>query len=160
MKAIYPGSFDPFTLGHLNILERGVRLFEHVDVVVARNPAKTSMFTPEQRHQIIMLSTEHLADSIRVIEYPGVVADYITENQIDVIIRGIRGSTDLDYEIKLEQYNRKACNAETIYLTPETEHLNTSSTLVNMFLKTRKIELASEYMAPKAMSYMRSLNNK
>jgi len=154
MRAIYPGSFDPFTLGHLNILERAVRLFDHIDIVVAGNRSKQYMFTADQRYRIVQLSTEHITNSISVVSFPGIVADYIKDNKIDVIIRGIRGSSDLDYEIKLEQYNRKACFAETIYLTPGTEHLNTSSTLVRMFLQTKKPELAAEYVTPNALDYI------
>lgn len=157
MRAIYPGSFDPFTLGHLNILERATRLFEHIDVVVAGNKAKTYMFTPEERCEIIRLSTLHVSETIHIVHHPGVIADYIAEHSIDVIIRGIRGSTDLDYEIKLEQYNRKACLAETVYLTPTTKHLNTSSTLVKMFLQTQKIDLAAEYLTENAQTYIHSL---
>lgn len=157
MRAVYPGSFDPFTLGHLNILERAIRMFDRIDIVVASNQSKKYMFTPDQRYRIVQLSTEHLGPSISVIPYPDIVADYIMDNKIDVILRGIRGSSDLDYEIKLEQYNRKACFAETIYLTPGTEHLNTSSTLVRMFLHTNKTELASEYVTENAMEYIKSL---
>ncbi|MFE5320079.1 pantetheine-phosphate adenylyltransferase [Paenibacillus sp. NPDC056579] len=157
MRAIYPGSFDPFTLGHLNILERATRLFEHIDVVVAGNSSKTYLFTPEQRCEIIRLSTLHVSQSVSIVHHGGVIADYIAERSIDVIIRGIRGSTDLDYEIKLEQYNRKACLAETVYLTPTTKHLNTSSTLVKMFLQTKKYELAAEYLTEHAQEYIQSL---
>ncbi|MCS7458660.1 pantetheine-phosphate adenylyltransferase [Paenibacillus doosanensis] len=157
MKAIYPGSFDPFTLGHLNILERAARLFDHIDVVVASNRSKNYMFSAEERYEIIRLSTDHLQQSLSVVQYPGIIADYIQENHIDAIIRGIRGSTDLDYEIKLEQYNRKACLAETVYLTPTTKHLNTSSTLVKMFLQSKKLDLAAEYLTDNAHAYIGSL---
>ncbi|GAA4853850.1 pantetheine-phosphate adenylyltransferase [Paenibacillus vulneris] len=157
MKAIYPGSFDPFTLGHLNILERATRLFDQIDVVIAINKSKTAMFSPEERYQIARLSTLHLDQAVRVVHYAGIIADYIKENHMDVIIRGIRGSTDLDYEIKLEQYNQKACFAETVYLTPTTQHLNTSSTLVKMFLQTQRIELAHEYLTENAMRYIQDV---
>jgi len=157
LRAVYPGSFDPFTLGHLNILERATRMFRHIDVVVAGNKAKTYMFTPEQRCEIIRLSTLHISQSISIVHHSGVTADYISERSIDVIIRGIRGSTDLDYEIKLEQYNRKACLAETVYFTPTTQHLNTSSTLVKMFLQTKKLDLAAEYLTENAQAYIQSV---
>ncbi|WP_282941342.1 pantetheine-phosphate adenylyltransferase [Paenibacillus sp. RC67] len=157
MRAIYPGSFDPFTLGHLNILERATRLFEQIDVVIASNKSKSHMFSPEERYRIARLSTIHLNQAVRVVHYSGIIADYIKEHHIDVIIRGIRGSTDLDYEIKLEQYNQKACLAETVYLTPTTQHLNTSSTLVKMFLQTQRIELASAYMTDNALNYIQTV---
>jgi pantetheine-phosphate adenylyltransferase len=161
MKAIYPGSFDPFTLGHLNILERALKLFDHIAIVVADNSTKKYMFTPEQRFEIVRASIAHLNEPITVIHYPGIVADFINEHSIDAIIRGIRGSTDVDYEIKLEQYNRMACRAETVYLTTGTEYLNTSSTLVKMFLQTNKIELASEFMREEALEYIQFiLSNK
>jgi len=113
MKEVYPGSFDPFTLGHLNILERAAALFDSITVVVAKNNQKKYMFTPEQRFNIARLSTVHIKN-VNVINYSGVVADFVNDESIDVIIRGIRGSTDLDHEIKLEQYNSKVCKAETI----------------------------------------------
>jgi len=160
MRAIYPGSFDPFTLGHLNILERALKLFGHIDIVIANNNSKDNMFTTEQRLQIVALSVAHLKTSVSIISCSGLISDYINEQKIEAIIRGIRGSTDLDYEIKLEQYNSKASHAETIYLTPQTEHLNTSSTLVRMFLETHRINLAAEYMRSEALNYIESIRLK
>lgn len=162
MRAIYPGSFDPFTLGHLNILERATRMFDQIDIVLANNSAKSYYFTSEQRITIVNKSIEDLLSQtntdIRILLYDGIIADYINEQQIHVILRGIRGSTDLDYEIRLEQYNQKASCAETIYLTPQTEHLNTSSSLVKMFLQSGKLNLASDYLSPHALSYIQSLD--
>lgn len=156
MKAVYPGSFDPFTLGHLNILERATKIFDFITVVIAKNNQKKYMFTPEQRYNIALLSTAHLKN-VCVVNYSGIVADFANDEKTDVIIRGIRGSTDLDHEIKLEQYNSKVCTAETIYLTPKTEYLNTSSTLVRMFIESKKLDYVSNHISQEALEYIKSL---
>ncbi|MFD1176626.1 pantetheine-phosphate adenylyltransferase [Paenibacillus puldeungensis] len=158
MKAIYPGSFDPFTLGHLGILERAAKLFDHIDVVIANNRSKKYMFNPEQRLNIAKMSVAHLGEAIRVKCYSGLVVDYIRDEQIDMIIRGIRGSADLDYEIKLEHFNSLASNAGTVYFTPKTEQMSTSSSLVRMFIDTHNMHLISNYMVPEAVEYINSLD--
>lgn len=156
MKAVYPGSFDPFTLGHLNILERATKIFDSVTVVIAQNSQKNHMFSAEQRCKIVLLSTNHLKN-VKIIQHNGIVADFVNDENIDVIIRGIRGSTDLDHEIKLEQYNSKICTAETVYLTPKTDHLNTSSTLVRMFIESKQVNHLSNYVSKEAIEYIKSL---
>jgi pantetheine-phosphate adenylyltransferase len=78
----------------------------------------------------------------------------LDEHNVDVVIRGIRNATDLDHEIKLEQYLRRTSTAETVYLTPRTRNLNTSSTLVRMFLQTGKFEEAGRYMSTEAQKYI------
>jgi pantetheine-phosphate adenylyltransferase len=160
MKAIYPGSFNPMTRGHANILQRALTLFDEIVVMVANNPEKTYMFSLEQRLALVRhtLSSLHIAPGKSVIieSTAGIVADYVNEHGIQAIIRGIRNGADLDYEFQLEQYNQHVSNAETIYLSPYTEHLNTSSTLVRMFLQSGKHEKSESYLAPDAYAYILS----
>lgn len=161
MKAIYPGSFDPITLGHLDIIGRSLKIFDEVIVVVANNESKNHLFTFKQRKEIIDKSLEDLfvpeGKKLRVIGTDGIVSELANSLKADAIIRGIRNATDLDYEIRLEQYNRNTCNAETVYLSPSTEHLNTSSSLVRMFLQTGKSYLIDEYVSQNSIDYIKDI---
>lgn len=156
MIAAYPGSFDPFTRGHLDILMRASSLFDKVYVMVADNHEKEHFFTAEQRER---LAGESLSDvvgafNVEVLTISGTTANFLNEHEVDVVIRGIRNATDLNYEIKLEQYLRATTVTDTVYLTPMTENLNTSSTLVRMFLMTGRLMEAEKYLSPSAFSYL------
>ncbi|WP_028610456.1 pantetheine-phosphate adenylyltransferase [Paenibacillus harenae] len=154
MRAVYAGSFDPITLGHVSVIERAFRLFREVHILVANNRSKKHHFTIEQRTELVSLSILK-DDKIKIIPYEGIVADYINKHQIDAVIRGIRNATDFEYELQLEQYIRNTTLADTIYLSPYTHYMQTSSSLVRMFLMSGKSEHASSYMVPKA--YLRML---
>ncbi|MBP1989962.1 pantetheine-phosphate adenylyltransferase [Paenibacillus eucommiae] len=149
MKALYAGSFDPITLGHVSVIERAFHLFEEVHIIVANNRTKQHHFSIKQRTEFVLLSVEE-EEKLKIVPFEGIVADYINENDIQVVIRGIRNATDLEYELQLEQYIRNTTKADTIYLSPYTQYMQTSSSLVRMFLKSDKMELAQSYMAPKA----------
>ncbi|MBD2869573.1 pantetheine-phosphate adenylyltransferase [Paenibacillus arenilitoris] len=153
MKAVYAGSFDPITLGHVSVIERAIRLFSELHILVANNRSKKHHFTIEQRTELVVLSIPQ-DEKIRVAPYEGIVADYINEHQIDAVIRGIRNATDFEYELQLEQYIRNTTMADTIYLSPYTHYMQTSSSLVRMFLNSDKTEHASTYMMPKAYTRM------
>jgi pantetheine-phosphate adenylyltransferase len=103
MKAIYAGSFDPITLGHLSVIERAFKLFENVHIVIANNRSKKHHFSLEQRTELVKASVggEYL-NQVTIVPFEGIVANYINAHQIDVVIRGIRNVTDLDYELQLE----------------------------------------------------------
>ncbi|NIK77505.1 pantetheine-phosphate adenylyltransferase [Paenibacillus castaneae] len=154
MRAVYAGSFDPITLGHVSVIERAFHLFSEVHIIVANNRAKQHHFTIDQRTELVSLSISQEAKMI-IVPFEGIVADYINDNDINVVIRGIRNATDLEYELQLEQYIRNTTMADTIYLSPYTHYMQTSSSLVRMFLKSDKTELAASYMVPKA--YLRML---
>ncbi|WP_232058107.1 pantetheine-phosphate adenylyltransferase [Cohnella abietis] len=153
MKAVYAGSFDPITLGHVSVIERAASMFDEVHIVVANNRDKKHLFNIDQRTEMVVLSLE-LINKVKVIPFEGIVADYINQNQIDVVIRGIRNATDLEYELQLEQYIRNTTKADTIYLSPYTQNMQTSSSLVRMFVNSDKIELAKAYMDDKAFGKM------
>ncbi|PZE21819.1 pantetheine-phosphate adenylyltransferase [Paenibacillus xerothermodurans] len=160
MKAIYAGSFDPITLGHLSVIERALKLFDNVHIVIANNRAKQHHFSLQQRTELVKASLEDGYESrTSIVPYEGVVADYINLHEIDVVIRGIRNVTDLDYELQMEQFIRNTTRADTIYLSPYTPDMLTSSSLVRMFFQSRKSELAQKYMHPqayaKAMDYLK-----
>ncbi|MBW7476799.1 pantetheine-phosphate adenylyltransferase [Paenibacillus oenotherae] len=151
MKAIYAGSFDPITLGHVSVIERAFKLFDQVHIVVANNRSKSHLFTLKQRTELVERSIpSQYAGRTVITPFEGIVADYINQYGIDAVIRGIRNATDLEYELQLEQYIRNTTSAETVYLSPYTQHMQTNSSLVRMFFQSGKHELASHYMSPDA----------
>jgi pantetheine-phosphate adenylyltransferase len=163
MKAIYAGSFDPITLGHLSVIERALNLFDNVHIVIANNRLKKHHFSLQQRTELVKCSVdESWLSRTNIVTYEGIVADYINLHEIDVVIRGIRNVTDLDYELQMEQYIRNTTQADTIYLSPYTPDRMTSSSLVRMFFQSHKSELAQNYMHPqayaKAIEYLKDGN--
>lgn len=130
-KALYAGSFDPVTMGHLDIIRRAAKLCDELVVGVIRNPQKSSMFTEEERFEMIKLSTSDLPN-VRVDAFSGLLADYVNSNDFDIVIRGLRGTTDFDSEIQMAQlhsilYNDKV---ETVFLMTSPEYSFISSSMV------------------------------
>ena len=130
-KALYAGSFDPVTMGHLDIIRRAAKLCDELVVGVIRNPQKSSMFTEEERIEMIKLSTSGLPN-VRVDAFSGLLADYVNSNDFDIVIRGLRGTTDFDSEIQMAQlhsilYNGKV---ETVFLMTSPEYSFISSSMV------------------------------
>lgn len=162
MKVVYAGSFDPVTLGHISVIERAGHLFDEVHVVIANNRSKKHQFSIEQRTELVKLSIAHMTNAV-VVPFEGITADYVNDNGIAAVIRGIRNSTDLEYELQLEQYMRSTSNADTIYLSPYTKDIQTSSSLVRMFIQSNKIDKARDYMHPDAynqmVAFIQSLRN-
>lgn len=146
--AIYPGSFDPLTLGHLDVIERATKLFisRKLHVIIANNRDKKHMFDIDERMAIAEASLSHLKDKIELVSYEGIISDYAKEYDADVMVRGIRDGVDFSYEVQLEQFTRHTSRLETVYLSPYTQHLNTSSSLVRMFIKSGNIAEAKQYM--------------
>ncbi|MEE0181486.1 MAG: pantetheine-phosphate adenylyltransferase [Anaerovoracaceae bacterium] len=130
-KALYAGSFDPVTMGHLDIIRRAAKLCDELVVGIIRNPQKSSMFTEEERFEMIKLSTSDLPN-VRVDAFSGLLADYVNSNDFDIVIRGLRGTTDFDSEIQMAQlhsilYNDKV---ETVFLMTSPEYSFISSSMV------------------------------
>lgn len=146
--AIYPLSADPMTSGHVDIIERATKLFisRKVHVVIANNRDKKHMFEIDERMAIATASLSHLMDKIELVSFGGIISDYAKEHNADVMVRGIRNSTDFDYEIQLEQFTRQTSNLETVYLSPYTSHLNTSSSLIRMFINSGNVPEAKNFM--------------
>lgn len=132
ITAICPGSFDPVTQGHMDIIRRASRLFDRVIVVVMTNGAKTPLFTQTERVELLnrAVRTEQL-ESVVVDCYDGLLADYVEMRQADVIVKGLRAMSDFEYEFQMALTNRKLSNrAETVFLTTTAEHMYLSSSLV------------------------------
>ena len=127
--AMYPGTFDPITLGHEELLRRISNLFDEVIVAIASSPRKELMFSIDER---IHLAKEVLSDlqNINVIAYEGLTVDFAQKNNIQVVVRGLRSAQDFDYELRLADMNRRLSEEiETIFLTPN-KYAFVSSSLV------------------------------
>jgi len=133
--AIYPGSFDPITLGHLDIIERGCKLFERVIVVVLKNPGKTPLFTVQERKEQICLSTKHLSN-IEVDSFDGLAVTYAKMRQANVLLRGLRVLSDFERELQMAHTNKTlSAEIETVFLATSTVYSFLSSSLVKEIAK-------------------------
>ena len=128
--AVYPGSFDPVTLGHMDIIERTARMFDHVIIGVLQNNSKTPLFSVEERVNMIKSITSHL-ENIEVRSFDGLLVDFVHQCRADVIVRGLRAITDFEYELQLAQTNRViAPEVDTIFLTTNLKYSYLSSSIV------------------------------
>jgi pantetheine-phosphate adenylyltransferase len=135
MIAIYPGSFDPITLGHLDIIERGSKLFDRVVVAVLRNPGKTPLFTVEQRLRQIHTATQHLPH-VEVDSFDGLTVDYANLIGAKVLLRGLRVMSDFEKELQMAHTNKTLSKEiETVFLATSTEHGFLSSSIVKEIAK-------------------------
>lgn len=132
ITAICPGSFDPVTQGHMDIIRRASRLFDRVIVVVMTNGAKSPLFTQTERVELLNRAVNaEGVESVVVDCYDGLLADYVEMRQADVIVKGLRAMSDFEYEFQMALTNRKLNNrAETVFLTTTAEHMYLSSSLV------------------------------
>lgn len=128
--ALFPGSFDPFTFGHLDILERALRLFDEVEVTVAVNATKQTLFTIEERCALIRESTAHL-EGVSVAAFEGLLVDRARARGAVALVRGLRQVSDFDYESRLALANRKLHpGLDTVFFLTSTEHAFVSATIV------------------------------
>ena len=130
MRALYPGSFDPLTNGHMDLIERAAALFGSVTVAVLSNPNKKPAFSVEQRIDQIQASTGHLSD-IDVVSFDGLTVHCAATHQADLILRGLRAMSDFEYELQIAHTNRSlAADLETVFLATSTRHSFLSSSVV------------------------------
>lgn len=135
MIAIYPGSFDPITLGHLDIIERGCKLFEQVIVAVLRNPNKTPLFTVEERIEQIRASVRHL-DNLEVASFKGLTVEYAKQRNAQVLLRGLRVLSDFEMELQMAHTNKTLSDKiETVFLATSNEYSFLSSSVVKEIAK-------------------------
>jgi pantetheine-phosphate adenylyltransferase len=129
VRAIFPGSFDPITNGHLDVINRGIKLFDELLVAVGRSPIKNQLFTPEERVEMI---AELVADipGVSVESFDGLTVEYAAKKEADVILRGLRSLTDVQYEFKLAMTNRSVAGIETVFVMTSEQYGFTSSTLI------------------------------
>ena len=129
-RAIYPGTFDPVTNGHADLIERAAKLFKHVVIGIALNPSKKPRFTLDERVELLKTVTAHL-DNVEVVGFSGLLVDFAKEQQASVLVRGLRAVSDFEYEFQLANMNRRLSpDLESVFLTPAEENSFISSTLV------------------------------
>ncbi|MBI5216071.1 MAG: pantetheine-phosphate adenylyltransferase [Ignavibacteriae bacterium] len=130
IKAIYPGTFDPITNGHLDIIERAAEIFSDVIVAVARNSTKNPLFTDEERLEMIRSSVQHLKN-VQVDCFEGLLVEYAKKKKASVVVRGLRAVSDFEYEFQMALTNRKlAGKLTTVFLMPHEKYTYLSSSLV------------------------------
>ena len=129
-RAIYPGTFDPITNGHADLIERAARMFDEVIVAIAANPSKQPLFTLDERVRLITTVTQDL-DNVTVVGFTGLLAEFARQQQATILIRGLRAVADFEYEFQLANMNRRLNpDLESVFLTPSEETSFISSTLV------------------------------
>lgn len=128
-KVVCPGSFDPITFGHLDIIERASRHFDQVIIAVLVNQTKSTLFTVEERIEMIKEVTGKFKN-VSVDSWSGLLVDYCLKNEISMIVKGLRAVSDFDYELQMSQINLQLKGIETIFMSTSPEHSFLSSSLV------------------------------
>ena len=129
-RVIYPGTFDPITNGHLDLIERAAAMFDHVIVGVAFNPSKKPLFDLNERVELAGKITQHL-DNVEIVGFSGLLVDFAKERNANILVRGLRAVSDFEYEFQLANMNRRLMpELETVFLTPAEENSFISSTIV------------------------------
>lgn len=120
--AVYPGSFDPLTNGHIDLIERAIRIFDRLIVAVAENPGKSPLFTIEERIDMVKKAIQKY-DNITVDSISGLTVDYVQQHGASVIVRGLRAISDFEYELQMALMNRKLNDQiETVFLMPSLQY--------------------------------------
>ncbi|MGM9644300.1 MAG: pantetheine-phosphate adenylyltransferase [Eubacteriales bacterium] len=166
MVALIPGSYDPITQGHVNIIERAARIADRVYVAVMNNDSakhssvlssKTYMFSMEKRVELAKLSLSHI-ENIEVVSSCGMLIDLFDELSADVIIKGIRTSSDLEYEMIHAKWNKEHNpRLETLFLPADDSLASVSSTLVREYVIKGEFELLEGIISPKAIEYLQNV---
>ena len=128
--AIYPGTFDPITNGHLDILERALKLFDKVVITIARNSAKNPLFSEEERVALLKQVTKRYK-RVEVDSFQGLLVDYVQQRKATAVVRGLRAMTDFEFELQMALMNRKLNETmETVFLMPNEQYTYLSSNVV------------------------------
>ncbi|QAA22248.1 pantetheine-phosphate adenylyltransferase [Sporolactobacillus terrae] len=128
--AVYPGSFDPVTYGHLDILKRGLTVFDHVIIAVLNNASKHPLFTVEERVDMLKKATAHL-DSVTVDSFEGLLVDYVQKKKVSVVLRGLRAISDFEYELQIASINKHLNpKIETCFMMTSNRYSFLSSSMV------------------------------
>ena len=147
--AVYPGSFDPCTNGHLDIITRASRLFDKVVVAVLINSNKTPLFSAEERVSMIKKVTSDL-DNVEVVSFSGLLVDFIKEHDADIVLKGLRAVSDFEYEFQMALTNKKLSDSfETLFLPTSAEYMFLSSSVVK---EIAKYEGNLEGLVPRELS--------
>jgi pantetheine-phosphate adenylyltransferase len=155
-RAVYTGSFDPITLGHLNVIERSSRLVDELIVGVGTNIEKTSLFTGEERCELIIRTTSHLSN-VRVEMFTGLAVQFVRQCEARVIIRGVRSLTDMEVEFTMTLANRKLDpGVETVFLMADDEFSHVSSSLIKQITPLAGDEELSRFVPREIVGDLRA----
>ena len=165
MTALIPGSYDPITLGHVNVIERAAKIADRVYVAVMNNDSakhssvlrsKTYMLSMEERFDLVKLSLSHI-ENVEVVSSCGMLIDLFDELSADVIIKGIRSSADLEYEMIHAKWNKEHNpRLETLFLPADDSLASISSTLVREYVKKGKFGLLEGIISPEAIDFLQN----
>ena len=165
MVALIPGSYDPITLGHVNVIERAARIADRVYVAVMNNDSakhssvlrsKTYMLSMEERFELVKLSLSHI-ENVEVVSSCGMLIDLFDELSADVIIKGIRSSADLEYEMIHAKWNKEHNpRLETLFLPADDSLASISSTLVREYVKKGEFGLLEGIISPEAIDFLQN----
>ncbi|MBP1586700.1 MAG: pantetheine-phosphate adenylyltransferase [Lachnospiraceae bacterium] len=135
-RALYPGSFDPMTLGHLDIIRRASLMFDELIVAVLDNTQKTPLFSTDERVKILQEATKDMPN-VKVDYFRGLTVDYCLQNNLHIMVRGLRAVTDFEYELQIAQTNRKISDnrVDTVFLTTDLQYSYLSSSTVKEIAK-------------------------
>ncbi len=133
-SVVYPGSFDPVTNGHLDIISRAARLYDEVIVAVLLNLSKSALFTVEERLKMLREVTAGFPN-VRVASFDGLIVDFCKANDVSAIVKGLRAVSDFDYELQMAQMNYNQAGVETMFMTTNPLYAFLSSSLVKEFAK-------------------------
>jgi len=129
--AVYPGAFDPVTNGHIDVIERALKLFDKLYILVGENPQKTATFSPEERVGMLKESLKKHNSRIEIEHFNGLLLEYVKKKKSNVIIRGLRAISDFEFEFQRAQFNREfAKDVETIFLMTKDDYAFLSSSIV------------------------------
>ncbi len=152
--AVYPGTFDPITMGHFDLIQRASHLFDHLIVAVALSNHKKTLFSFQERLDLVKESFRH-RPHIQVLPLDGLLVDFAQKNKADVVIRGLRTAADFEYEFQLAGMNRKLSpQIETVFMTPSEETLFISATLVREIIRFGGD--ASAFIPPEVQAFLKA----
>ena len=133
-RVVYPGSFDPATYGHLDIIGRAARLYDEVIVAVLLNLSKSALFTVDERAEMLREVTAEFSN-VRVASFDGLIVDFCKSNDVSAIVKGLRAVSDFDYELQMAQMNYSQAGVETLFMTTNPLYAFLSSSLVKEFAR-------------------------
>ncbi len=133
-SVVYPGSFDPVTNGHVDIVSRAARLYDEVIVAVLLNPSKSALFTVDERVDMLREVTAGFPN-VRVAKFDGLIVDFCKANDVSAIVKGLRAVSDFDYELQMAQMNYNQAGVETLFMTTNPLYAFLSSSLVKEFAR-------------------------
>ena len=154
--AVYPGSFDPITLGHLNVMERASRLFDRLIVGVGVNVEKETLFTADQRHQLIRDAAAHL-ENVEIRTFSGLAVAFVKQCGARIMVRGVRPITDIAAELTMMMANRRlAPDVETLFMIADGELAHVSSSLIKQIASVADDNELSRFLPPNVVRAVRA----